>query len=146
MPNKENSRAAVGSKIAQEQSNPIIRKPRLTSKTATYVSEEFKVNHRDAYNDMVRLAFDMKTRYGRASINRICEECRYTPYPSFTRTREQFKISNTLRAALARQIVKENPELEGVFLFRPSDSDSHFDMEKLKGESQPENEGQEGEE
>lgn len=98
----------------------------LTGETAPYFAFEWAHNHNDAWRDMVRKAFAMKQRCGRVSMQLLVEECRYKHYPSFDKTNEVFKVSNTLAAALARLMVESNPQLSGCFLFRASASDEQF--------------------
>lgn len=107
----------------------------LTGETAPYFAFEWAHNHIDAWRDMVRKAFRMKEKCGRVSMQLLVEECRYKHYPSFDKTNEVFKVSNTLAAALARLMVESNPQLSGCFLFRASASDEQFaQLEAAEGD------------
>ena len=93
----------------------------IAGATAAYHAERFKEAHPGFYEAMADIAIGLRRSGERVSIARVCEVARVS-----VRMEEQdtpFKLNNTMRAALARMLMRDYPELAGAFEVRKSMSD-----------------------
>lgn len=94
------------------------------------IAERFEAFHRDnpqVYGVLVRLAREWIQQTGRRhlGIGALTERARWD-IAIATRTPD-YKINNNFRAFYARLIELQEPDLRGVFKFRPSEADEWID-------------------
>lgn len=113
--------------------NPFPAYKRSTGLNVAHPAWDFRIVHFDAY---CALALEsLRQRNVRCAehgngfgirIGKVYEVVRDMPFDSYSRKGETFKLSNTLRAPLARLLELEFVELDGMFTKRPSKCDPQF--------------------
>ena len=81
------------------------------------ILERFKKFHADnpqVYRNLCRLARDVRSRRDKISIAVLYEVLRWEHY-FITDTDDEFKMCNDYRAPYARLIMKQEPDLAGLF-------------------------------
>ena len=95
----------------------------MNAEKMTDCAEEWIKKNPVAWSKMVVIANDMYNHNRHFSISLLAEEARY-----YMRVNgiDQFKINNSIRAALARRLITDNPYLEGFIETRKSKIDERI--------------------
>lgn len=92
----------------------------MNAETMTDCAEKWIKKNPVAWSKMVVIANDMYNHNRHFSISLLAEEARY--YMRINGI-DQFKINNSIRAALARKLIADNPQLAGFIEIRKSKID-----------------------